>query len=68
MPVQNVFDTLNVYLGSPYVNDFNYLGRTYRVQAQADGRSARGRDIANLKTRNSRGDMVPLGWSRPSRT
>ena len=33
----DVFETLNVYLGSSYVNDFNYLGRTYRVQAQADG-------------------------------
>ena len=31
VPVSNVFDTLNVYLGSSYVNDFNYLGRTYRV-------------------------------------
>ena len=58
----NVFDTLNVYLGSSYVNDFNYLGRTYRVQAQADGPFRREvRDIANLKTRNARGDMVPLG-------
>ncbi len=62
VPVSNVFDTLNVYLGSAYVNDFNYLGRTYRVQAQADGPFRREvRDIANLKTRNSRGDMVPLG-------
>ena len=58
----NVFDTLNVYLGSSYVNDFNYLGRTYRVQVQADGQFRREvRDIANLKTRNARGDMVPLG-------
>lgn len=62
VPVQNVFGTLNVYLGSSYVNDFNYLGRTYRVQAQADGTYRREvRDIANLKTRNDRGDMVPLG-------
>ena len=62
MPVNNVFDTLNVYLGSSYVNDFNYLGRTYRVQLQADGQFRREvRDIANLKTRNARGDMVPLG-------
>ena len=62
VPVNNVFDTLNVYLGSSYVNDFNYLGRTYRVQAQADGQFRREvRDIANLKTRNARGDMVPLG-------
>ena len=62
VPVQNVFDTLNVYLGSSYVNDFNYLGRTYRVQVQADGQFRREiRDIANLKTRNARGDMVPIG-------
>ncbi|MFO1075727.1 MAG: efflux RND transporter permease subunit, partial [Geminicoccaceae bacterium] len=62
MPVQNVFDTLNVYLGSAYINDFNYLGRTYRVQAQADGAYRREvRDIANLKTRNDQGEMVPLG-------
>jgi multidrug efflux pump subunit AcrB len=57
-----VFETLQVYLGSAYVNDFNYLGRTYRVTAQADGRF-RGtvRDIANLKTRNESGAMVPIG-------
>ncbi len=62
VPVNNVFSTLNVYLGSAYVNDFNYLGRTYRVQVQADGQFRREvRDIANLKTRNERGDMVPLG-------
>jgi hydrophobe/amphiphile efflux-1 (HAE1) family protein len=62
VPVDGVFDTLNVYLGSSYVNDFNYLGRTYRVQIQADGEFRREvRDIADLKTRNVRGDMVPLG-------
>jgi HAE1 family hydrophobic/amphiphilic exporter-1 len=62
VPIQNVFDTLNVYLGSSYVNDFNYLGRTYRVQVQADGPFRRQvRDISNLKTRNNNGDMVPLG-------
>jgi multidrug efflux pump subunit AcrB len=57
-----VFETLQVYLGSAYVNDFNYLGRTYRVTAQADGRF-RGtvHDIANLKTRNESGAMVPIG-------
>jgi hydrophobe/amphiphile efflux-1 (HAE1) family protein len=57
-----VFDTLQVYLGSSYVNDFNYLGRTYRVTAQAE---APFRDdiarIANLKTRNENGQMVPIG-------
>jgi HAE1 family hydrophobic/amphiphilic exporter-1 len=57
-----VFDTLQVYLGSSYVNDFNYLGRTYRVTAQADSpfRDDIGK-IVNLKTRNDKGQMVPIG-------
>ena len=62
VPIGNVFDTLNTYLGSSYVNDFNYLGRTYQVYAQADSQFRKTtRDIANMKTRNSRGEMVPLG-------
>jgi HAE1 family hydrophobic/amphiphilic exporter-1 len=57
VPADRVFETLEVYLGSAYVNDFNYLGRTYRVTAQADGPFRRGlRDIANLKTRNAMGE------------
>ena len=57
-----VFETLEVYLGSAYVNDFNYLGRTYHVTAQADGKFREDmRDIVNLKTRNQHGDMVPIG-------
>jgi hydrophobe/amphiphile efflux-1 (HAE1) family protein len=57
-----VFDALQVYLGSAYVNDFNYLGRTYQVMAQADGQfRADAQDIARLKTRNDAGAMVPLG-------
>src|SRR5690606_29488155 len=57
-----VFETLEVYLGSAFVNEFNYLGRTYRVTAQADGGFRQDvRDIAHLKTRNVRGDMVPIG-------
>ncbi|MGV9009409.1 efflux RND transporter permease subunit [Brevundimonas sp.] len=58
----SVFDTLGVYLGSSYVNDFNYLGRTFRVTAQAEP-SARDdiADIANLKTRATNGAMVPIG-------
>jgi HAE1 family hydrophobic/amphiphilic exporter-1 len=57
-----VFDALQIYLGSLYVNDFNYLGRTYRVTAQADAPFREDvRDIANLKTRNERGEMVPIG-------
>lgn len=58
----DVFRTLEIYVGSAYVNEFNYLGRTYRVTAQADGHFRQElRDIANLKTRNSQDEMVPLG-------
>ena len=57
-----VFQTLEVYLGSAFVNEFNYLGRTYRVIAQADAPFRNTvRDIANLKTRNNSGEMVPIG-------
>ena len=58
----SVFDTLGVYLGSSYVNDFNYLGRTFRVTAQAEPSSRDDiADIANLKTRSASGAMVPIG-------
>jgi hydrophobe/amphiphile efflux-1 (HAE1) family protein len=58
----DVFATLQVYLGSQYVNDFNYLGRTYQVIAQADGSFRRdAADIQRLKARNSAGEMVPIG-------
>jgi hydrophobe/amphiphile efflux-1 (HAE1) family protein len=58
----DVFSTLQVYLGSQYVNDFNYLGRTYQVIAQADGSYRRDpQDIARLKARNTSGAMVPIG-------
>ena len=57
-----VFETMSVYLGSAFVNDFNLLGRTYRVTAQADAASRTSvADIANLKTRSDSGAMVPLG-------
>ena len=57
-----VFETLQVYLGSAFINDFNLLGRTYRVTAQADARLRDGpSDIANLQTRSANGSMVPLG-------
>jgi multidrug efflux pump len=57
-----VFDTLQIYLGSLYVNDFNMFGRTYQVTAQADAQFRRQPDdIRNLKTRNQSGDMLPLG-------
>src|SRR5260221_917173 len=58
----DVFSTLEVYLGSQYVNDFNYLGRTYQVIAQADGRfREKPEDIARLKARNASGQLVPIG-------
>ena len=58
----DVFDTLQLYLGSQYVNDFNFLGRTYEVIAQADGRFRRdGPDLMGLKARNATGEMVPIG-------
>ena len=60
--VTDVFATLQTYLGSLYVNDFNLSGRTYQVTAQAEAKfRATANDVANLKTRNRNGDMVPLG-------
>ncbi len=57
-----VFDTLQTYLGSTYVNDFNLFGRTFQVRAQAEGPyRAEESDIARLRTRNASGQMVPLG-------
>ncbi|WP_066725831.1 efflux RND transporter permease subunit [Sphingomonas pituitosa] len=62
VPPERVFEALNVYLGSAFVNDFNMLGRTYRVTAQADAPfRATEADIANLKTRSDAGGMVPIG-------
>ncbi len=62
VPPEQVFDTLSVYLGSAFVNDFNYLGRTYRVTAQADAPFRdEASDIARLQTRSLSGRMVPLG-------
>jgi hydrophobe/amphiphile efflux-1 (HAE1) family protein len=60
--LSDLFQTLQVYLGSQYVNDFNKFGRTYQVLAQADTpfRSTMA-DILTLKTRNASGEMVPLG-------
>ena len=62
IPVDEIFRTMQVYLGSMYVNDFNAFGRTYQVIAQADKpyRSSP-EDILRLQTRNADGDMVPLG-------
>ncbi|HRX83538.1 MAG TPA: multidrug efflux RND transporter permease subunit [Phycisphaerae bacterium] len=60
--VTDVFDALQVFLGGLYVNDFNFLGRTYRVTAQAEAPfRATADEVAQLKTRNRFGRMVPLG-------
>ena len=60
--LNDLFSTLQIYLGSQYVNDFNKFGRTYQVIAQADApyRSS-AENITQLKVRNVRGEMVPLG-------
>ncbi|MDO3383384.1 efflux RND transporter permease subunit [Gilvimarinus algae] len=62
LQIDEVFDTMQIYLGSLYVNDFNQFGRTYQVIAQADAeyRSST-EDALKLKVRNQSGDMVPLG-------
>ena len=62
VPLTGLFDTLQTYLGSAYVNDFNQFGRTWQVIAQADASFRDSvEDIANLRTRNDRGEMVPIG-------
>ena len=58
----DVFSTMQLYVGSQYVNDFNFMGRTYPVYVQGDERFRRtSEDIARLKVRNTTGDMVPVG-------
>ena len=62
LPVTEIFNTMQVYLGSLYINDFNKFGRTYQVVAQADAPfRAHAEDITRLKVRNGTGEMVPLG-------
>ncbi len=59
--LQDLYDTMQVYLGALYVNDFNRFGRTYQVNAQAEPNfRLTADDIGRLKTRNLRGDMIPL--------
>jgi multidrug efflux pump len=59
--VTDVFDTMQIYLGSLYVNDFNKFGRTYSVRVQADAQfRGRADDVGQLKVRSSNGEMVPL--------
>lgn len=62
VPLNEVFDALQIYLGSMYVNDFNLFGRTYQVNAQADAKFRLDPEqILNYKVRNNRGEMIPLG-------
>ncbi len=62
VPLDDVFATLQAYLGSTYVNDFNKFGRTYQVRVQADSQfRTRPDDIKQLDVRNLQGQMVPLG-------
>ncbi|MEH3093311.1 MAG: efflux RND transporter permease subunit [Agrobacterium cavarae] len=59
--VTDVFETLQIYLGSLYVNDFNAFGRTYSVRVQADAKfRSQAEDIGQLKVRSSNGQMIPL--------
>jgi multidrug efflux pump len=61
VPVTDVFETLQTYLGSAYVNDFNKFGRTYQVKVQADAQFRQhAEDILQLKARSASGEMVPL--------
>jgi len=60
--LDDVFETMQVYLGALYVNDFNRFGRTYQVNAQAESSyRLQPEDIVRLRTRNAAGEMIPLG-------
>jgi HAE1 family hydrophobic/amphiphilic exporter-1 len=62
IPLDEVFGTLQAYLGSAYVNDFNKFGRTWQVKVQADNKyRIKPEDIRRLEVRNAKGEMVPLG-------
>ena len=62
VPLGSVFATLQAYLGSTYVNDFNRFGRTYQVRVQSEAAfRAEPDDIERFEVRNSKGDMVPIG-------
>ncbi|GFM81120.1 multidrug efflux RND transporter permease subunit [Pseudomonas cichorii] len=61
VPVNEIFSTLQIYLGSLYVNDFTQFGRTYTVRAQADGEfRAQAEDVGALRVRSQSGEMIPL--------
>jgi HAE1 family hydrophobic/amphiphilic exporter-1 len=62
VPITRFFDTLSTFMGSTFVNEFNILGRTFRVIAQADNPFRLSlRDVENLRTRSTSNNMVPLG-------
>jgi multidrug efflux pump len=62
LALDDISDTMQVYLGSLYVNDFNRFGRTYQVNVQAESPyRLHAEDIVRLKTRNAAGEMIPLG-------
>ena len=62
IPLSEVFNTLQAYLGSAYVNDFNKFGRTWQVKVQADNQfRIEPEDIRALDVRNDKGEMVPIG-------
>ncbi len=62
VPISNIFEAMRIYMGSAYVNDFNMFGRTYRVQAQADGDfRLDAANVSRIRVRNADGNMVPLG-------
>ena len=62
MPIDEIFRTMQIYLGSIYVNDFNLFGRTYQVVAQAEKEfRSKPQDILRLQVRNADGNMIPLG-------
>jgi multidrug efflux pump len=61
VPLASIYQTLQINLGSMYVNDFNQFGRTYQVRVQADSQfRSHADDIAQLKVRNDKGEMIPL--------
>jgi len=61
VPLQTIYQTLQVNLGSLYVNDFNQFGRTYQVRVQADAQfRSQPEQIAQLKVRSNSGEMIPL--------
>ncbi len=62
VPPNNIFEAMRIYMGSAYVNDINLFGRTYRVQAQADGEfRLDAENVGRIRVRNLDGQMVPLG-------